>query len=166
MSSASFRRYCQVFFLSTCLAALTLMTSFLLPLQPPCHLLILVLLLLYPSLLRLPLNRPPLSGDSAETKCFLVSLCRWDCNKACRQEAWVALSHALCLPSLTPSSISLHCPTSHRHSPPGLCAFIFTLSLLCLFFSILSCSYSTLHSLTCVSCPCSSLVSLPTALSG
>lgn len=117
------RDYYQVFFLhQSVLPPLTLMTSFL---QPPCHHLILVLLLLCPSLLLLLLNRLPLSGDSAETKCFLVSLCRWDCNKACQQEAWVALSHALCLPSLTPSSISFHPLTSHHHSPPGLYTFNF-----------------------------------------
>ena len=95
-------------------------------------------------------NCPPLSGDLAEAKCFLLSRCRWDCNKACQWEAWVALSHALCLPSVNslqptttlpipvpsnpsarrslPKTLCFYSPHTHTHThthtpPPHLSAF-------------------------------------------
>lgn len=107
---------------------------------------------------------PPVSGDLAEAKCFLLSRCRWDCNKACQWEAWVTLSHALCL--LSVNSV-LH-PSHLPHSPPRFSAFIFPPSFVCLFSPISFCSYLKSCSLTCLSCLSLSLslVSLPTALSG
>lgn len=104
-------------------------------------------------------NCPPLSGDLAEAKCFLLSLCRWDCNKACQWEVWVALSHALCLPSVNsllhlPPTIppSPANPPPVHHSLPRSSAFISPLSFVCLFFPISSCSYTKPCSLTCLSC--------------
>lgn len=97
-------------------------------------------------------NCPPLSGNLAEAKCFLLSRCRWDCNKACQWEAWVALSHALCLPSVNSLQPTNHHPplpipsnpSTRRSLPKMLCFYPppprlpththTTASFVCLFF--------------------------------
>ena len=130
-------------------------------------------------------NCPPLSGDLAEAKCFLLSRCRWDCNKACQWEAWVALSHALCLPSVNslqptttlpipvpsnpsarrslPKTLCFYSPPTHTHTHTHTHHRLICLPFLPSFrlaFTRNPCS------LTCLSCLSISLVSLPTALSG
>lgn len=140
-------------------------------LSPPSPSLPPFFLLFDPSLLPFLSNCPPLSGDLAEAKCFLLSRCRWDCNKACQWEAWVALSHALCLPSV--NSLLLLPPTipPSRLPPPPL-----TSKILCFYFFSLIClpflphfvvllPETVLLDLSLMS-PSLSLVSLPTALSG
>ncbi len=82
-------------------------------------------------------NRPPLSGNLAEAKCFLLSLCRWDCNKACQWEVWVALSHALCLPSVN-SLLHLSQTIPPIHASPLPPASLSSKDL-CFYFSSLIC---------------------------
>lgn len=103
------------------------------------------------SLTASPSNCPPVSGHLAEAKCFLLSRCRWDCNKACQWKLWVALSHAPCLlcvgltKPLVPFLLDLH----------QLVFLLFIwLSLQTVLFDL------------CVISPPVSLVSVPTALSG
>lgn len=107
-------------------------------------------------------NHPRLSGDLAEAKCFFLFRCRWGCNKACQWEAWVALSHALCAPSvnsLQPPPLIPANPLTH-HSLP---CFYFS-SLICMPFRphfALLLPETVLFDMSLLS-----LVSLPTALSG
>lgn len=65
-------------------------------------------------------SSPNQSPDLAEAKCFFLFRCRWGCNKACQWEARVALSHALCAPSVNSLQPPALIPPSliTYHSPP------------------------------------------------
>lgn len=88
--------------------------------------------LLFRSLFILMCLCAAMSGDLAEAKCFLLSRCRWDCNKACQWEAWVALSHALCLLTVNPPPPSLSTPALPPLSSKILC--LYSSFLICLPF--------------------------------
>ena len=100
-----------------------------------------------------------LSGDLADSKCLFLFRCRWDCNKACQWEAWVALSHAFCFPSILPLIPSPATPLIHAFFPLSDFSAVSSPILfpshpktVLIDFSLMSLSLS--------------LVSLPTALSG